>query len=169
MNADDFHIGPLTFKHVEVKIMKDGPFKQAAMDRADERKRLIDTVNSAKTKWDGVKAATKALGSAVYAHCSFCNYYEECEDCPFGTPEKGLGKGCDDYELITKLMGQISEATNRVLDVINDVDTDEPCMHLTEMEITCADDDRRYYKCLDCGRHRTESFSPIIGKRSKIT
>jgi len=149
----------LDFKNVGVKIMKNGPFKQAAIDRAADREKLIDAVDAAKQKWENIQELTSKLASAVYAYCSFCGHYGECEDCPLGTPEKGIGRGCEDYTLITdELIPQIRKASDRVLAVIGSVDTSEKCMHLTEMDITIAEDDRRYFKCLDCGRHRTEEY-----------
>jgi hypothetical protein len=154
--------GDFRFEEVTVMLVfqgkRLGDFNSPAWKKkAMEREKLGGVVEQAREKWEGVLKQLEAVAGVLYASCSFCDYYEHCENCPLGTPEKGAGRGCDDYEDISSKLNSQKAAALRVLEVINAVDVD-PCMHLTEMEVTTAEDEARFFKCVSCGRHRMEEF-----------
>lgn len=116
---------------------------------SDHNEKIAD----AKAKWERVVASLDEVAKALYSKCTLCDLYV-CETCPLGTPEKGPGRGCVDYSLISDDLSERQKAAKRVLRVINSIKPE--CEHPTEIELTARGDTERYYACVLCGQHRTE-------------
>jgi len=116
-----------------------------------------EAVQKATTKWEHVSAMLIDLSSAVHRPCDLCTYYEECDDCPLGNRKLGRAdsQNCNDYFRISELVEDIRQRSSRVLETIKNI---EVCNHLDEYDVTTRGDDKRYFRCSSCGRHRTEEY-----------
>lgn len=123
-----------------------------------------EAVKKATEKWEAVEEQLKLLSVALYQTCAFCDYFEHCETCPLGSPEKGPGKGCEEYTKISNNLIESRDLAKSILKVIKD--TGE-CQHTNELEVTNRGDKQRVFICSVCGRHRFQSFTKFFEKGVK--
>ena len=118
-----------------------------------------EAVDKSREKWRTARQAIREAISAAAQPCAFCAYYGACDPCPLKNKNKEVDKlkNCQDYFAVMRKLNECLNHSSRILEVI---EGEQECRHPREIEITTSGDDKRYFMCSLCGRHRSQE--PII-------